>query len=261
MAAPCMHHLTGQLMLGAMWTVWIQTTRRQRVLSTFGSLWILWRIVLFTRTWPNQSTIWRRKGENCVTALALAYHVLSASDVSNHVTIPVRGLCWYWTAVVMFFCTSLRHVVRCRHVGTVSTSTNRSRSTATMVNSLRLVLVIVCLVGIIPHITARPSSVRHSKQVRLIDHLLRDRSATAGRIPQHHNPINHQHKRRSVDYEDYYDADYKRVQQCYEDEDINELCQRCSKVTKSSMVFPMCCSNEDHTMTWCKEYVYYGIQT
>lgn len=126
-----------------------------------------------------------------------------------------------------------------------------------MVNSLRLVLVIVCLVSLIPHITARPSSVRHSKQLRLMDHLLRSRAAAAERTHQH----NHQHKRRSTDYEDYYDADYKRVQQCYEDEDINELCQRCSKVTKSSIVFPMCCNNEDHTMTWCKEYVYYGIQT
>uniref|UniRef100_A0A453YNM8 Uncharacterized protein n=1 Tax=Anopheles funestus TaxID=62324 RepID=A0A453YNM8_ANOFN len=128
-----------------------------------------------------------------------------------------------------------------------------------MVNSLRLVLVIVCLVSLMPHITAKPSNVRHSKQLRIIDDLLRSRTDSSERIREH-NP-NHQHHRRSVDYEDYYDEDYNRMRQCFEDEDINELCQRCSKVTKSSMVFPMCCNNEDHTMTWCKEYVYYGIQT
>uniref|UniRef100_A0A182TVP4 Uncharacterized protein n=1 Tax=Anopheles melas TaxID=34690 RepID=A0A182TVP4_9DIPT len=129
-----------------------------------------------------------------------------------------------------------------------------------MVISLRVVLVLVCLVSLISHASARPSSVRHSKQLRLIDHLLRSRAAAESRKARHHNP-DHQHRRRSADYEDFYDVDYKRVQQCYEDEDINELCQRCSKVTKSSLVFPMCCNNEDHTMTWCKEYVYYGIQT
>lgn len=74
----------------------------------------------------------------------------------------------------------------------------------------------------------------------------------------------HNQKRRSVEEhpdEDYdEEVDYERVKRCHEDEDVNELCQRCSKVTKSSIVFPMCCSNEDQTMDWCKAYVYYGIQ-
>ncbi|XP_052889429.1 uncharacterized protein LOC128297774 [Anopheles moucheti] len=127
------------------------------------------------------------------------------------------------------------------------------------VKSLRLMLVIVCLVSLIPHIAARPSSVRHSKQLRFVDHLLRSR--TAGTERTHHHNSNHQHQRRSADYVDLYDEDYKRMQQCFEDEDLNELCQRCSKVSKLSIVFPMCCNNEDHTMTWCRDYVYYGIQT
>uniref|UniRef100_A0A9I3FGL1 Secreted protein n=1 Tax=Anopheles epiroticus TaxID=199890 RepID=A0A9I3FGL1_9DIPT len=135
------------------------------------------------------------------------------------------------------------------------------KSSTKMMNSVRIVFVLVCLVSLASHSTARPSSVRHSRQLRLIDHLLRSRTAAEGRTHHNHHTPNHQHQRRSADYEDYYDADYKRVQQCYEDEDINELCQRCSKVTKSSIVFPMCCNNEDHTMTWCREYVYYGIQT
>ena len=85
-----------------------------------------------------------------------------------------------------------------------------------MVISLRVVLVLVCLVSLISHASARPSSVRHSKQLRLIDHLLRSRTAAESRKPHHHN-ADHQHRRRSADYEDFYDADYKRVQQCYED--------------------------------------------
>uniref|UniRef100_A0AAG5CUT1 Secreted protein n=1 Tax=Anopheles atroparvus TaxID=41427 RepID=A0AAG5CUT1_ANOAO len=127
-----------------------------------------------------------------------------------------------------------------------------------MVRSVQLVLLLICLVSIIPDVSARPSK-EHRSQVRLMDQLFGRRpAAAAGR--KHHS-TSHQQQRRSADYEDYYDADYKRVQQCYEDEDVNELCQRCSKVTKSSLVFPMCCSNEDETRTWCNEYVYYGIQT
>jgi len=38
-----------------------------------------------------------------------------------------------------------------------------------------------------------------------------------------------------------------------------ELCQRCAKATKSSIVFPMCCANDDGVKNWCEEYVYYGI--
>uniref|UniRef100_A0A182QM46 Peroxisomal ATPase PEX6 n=1 Tax=Anopheles farauti TaxID=69004 RepID=A0A182QM46_9DIPT len=121
------------------------------------------------------------------------------------------------------------------------------------VHSLRLVLLLVCLVSIVPHITARPSTnLRHSKQLRLIDHLLRGNAGADSRT-HHKQHNNHQQQRRSTDYEDFYDADYKRIQQCYEDEDTNELCQRCSKVTKSAIVFPMCCNNEDDTMTWLRK--------
>ncbi|XP_052868050.1 uncharacterized protein LOC128274005 [Anopheles cruzii] len=122
---------------------------------------------------------------------------------------------------------------------------------------LRLALLMVLLACVVHQINARPSAPEQQSRARLLDHLLR---ARLGASSTHHNR-RHQPKKRSADYEDYYDADYKRVQQCYEDEDVNELCQRCSKVTKSALVFPMCCSNEDETMNWCREYVYYGIQT
>ncbi|XP_058129515.1 uncharacterized protein LOC131284216 [Anopheles ziemanni] len=132
-----------------------------------------------------------------------------------------------------------------------------SKKMFTSHKTLQLVLLLVCLVSIASYVSARPSKEQRS-HIRLMDQLFPRRSA-ARRTPHHSG--NHNHKRRSADYEDYFDADYKRVQPCYEDEDINELCQRCSKVTKSSIVFPMCCGNEDETRNWCQDYVYYGIQT
>ncbi|XP_058825814.1 uncharacterized protein LOC131685843 [Topomyia yanbarensis] len=115
---------------------------------------------------------------------------------------------------------------------------------------LALLVVICLLVTLTTRVSARPSDASTSAV---------DRS----------NPVkvasvaHHKHQRRSAEEQsdgDYYDENYLRVKRCYEDEDVNELCQRCSKVTKSSLVFPMCCSNEDETMDWCRAYVYYGIQ-
>ncbi|XP_055640603.1 uncharacterized protein LOC129778004 [Toxorhynchites rutilus septentrionalis] len=122
------------------------------------------------------------------------------------------------------------------------------------VSSLRLALPVLCLLAILAQTSARPSDAtkaavtpapadEHSRQAHALRHNLSRRSIAA-----------------EQDETDYYDEDYKRVKRCYEDEDVNELCQRCSKVTKSAIVFPMCCSNEDQTMDWCEAYVYYGIQ-
>ncbi|XP_058450043.1 uncharacterized protein LOC131429735 [Malaya genurostris] len=115
---------------------------------------------------------------------------------------------------------------------------------------VRLSLVI-CLLVTLTQVSARPSDASSSTA---------DRSSPAETA----SVVHHQLERRSAEEQtdgDYYDEDYLRVKRCYEDEDVNELCQRCSKVTKSSLVFPMCCSNEDETMDWCRAYVYYGIQT
>nr|CAD7266179.1 unnamed protein product [Timema shepardi] len=43
-------------------------------------------------------------------------------------------------------------------------------------------------------------------------------------------------------------------------EEIDTLCQRCAKSTKSSLVYPMCCQNTEEVMDWCKEYISFGIQ-
>jgi len=39
-----------------------------------------------------------------------------------------------------------------------------------------------------------------------------------------------------------------------------ELCQRCAKATKSLIVFPMCCGNDDNVQNFCKLFVNYGLQ-
>ncbi|CAG2063079.1 unnamed protein product [Timema podura] len=43
-------------------------------------------------------------------------------------------------------------------------------------------------------------------------------------------------------------------------EEIDTLCQRCAKSTKSSLVYPMCCQNKEEVMDWCKRYISFGIQ-
>ncbi|KAL9696554.1 hypothetical protein quinque_016133 [Culex quinquefasciatus] len=117
---------------------------------------------------------------------------------------------------------------------------------------LRLAILTVCLLAVLSQVSARPSDVTKPEEV--ISSTSSSSSSPASTV------LSHNLKRRSAE-EDYDDeVDYERVKRCHEDEDVNELCQRCSKVTKSSIVFPMCCSNEDETMDWCKAYVYYGIQ-
>ena len=52
-----------------------------------------------------------------------------------------------------------------------------------------------------------------------------------------------------------------KVKQCEADPNKLELCMRCAKETKSNIVYPLCCVNEDGVEDWCKEYVYYGRQS
>ncbi|XP_023024998.1 uncharacterized protein [Leptinotarsa decemlineata] len=37
-----------------------------------------------------------------------------------------------------------------------------------------------------------------------------------------------------------------------------EICQRCAKQTKSPIVYPMCCNEEDEVHNWCYRYTNYG---
>ncbi|XP_034477652.1 uncharacterized protein LOC117784112 [Drosophila innubila] len=53
----------------------------------------------------------------------------------------------------------------------------------------------------------------------------------------------------------------RKVQQCEMDQATMELCMRCAKVTKSEIIYPMCCNNDDRVKDWCYDYVFYGNDT
>ncbi|XP_046400570.1 uncharacterized protein LOC124166905 [Ischnura elegans] len=50
------------------------------------------------------------------------------------------------------------------------------------------------------------------------------------------------------------------IDDCQASVDIRILCQRCAKVTKSIVVYPMCCNNTQGARQWCFSYVSYGKQ-
>lgn len=51
----------------------------------------------------------------------------------------------------------------------------------------------------------------------------------------------------------------RQIQPCFDNPDTMDLCQRCAKESKSTIVFPLCCSNIDNVKDWCKEYIYFGL--
>ncbi|XP_039280978.1 uncharacterized protein LOC120350642 [Nilaparvata lugens] len=47
---------------------------------------------------------------------------------------------------------------------------------------------------------------------------------------------------------------------CNTVESVQILCQTCAKVTKSEIVYPMCCTNKEDARIWCDRYTSFGIQ-
>ncbi|KAK6623403.1 hypothetical protein RUM43_009255 [Polyplax serrata] len=43
-------------------------------------------------------------------------------------------------------------------------------------------------------------------------------------------------------------------------DEIETLCQKCAKQTKSSVVYPMCCQNREEAREWCQKYMSFGLQ-
>lgn len=70
-------------------------------------------------------------------------------------------------------------------------------------------------------------------------------------------------KLQSIGFQKAYDdlMEDNRIEKCNQDMDLNELCQRCEKISESKAgdVFAMCCSNEDGATDFCRDYVYYGV--
>ncbi|OXA60312.1 uncharacterized protein LOC110843672 isoform X2 [Folsomia candida] len=40
--------------------------------------------------------------------------------------------------------------------------------------------------------------------------------------------------------------------------EVRELCQRCAKVTKSKLAYPMCILDEEHAREWCSKLLMVG---
>ncbi|XP_054282788.1 uncharacterized protein LOC128999985 [Macrosteles quadrilineatus] len=48
--------------------------------------------------------------------------------------------------------------------------------------------------------------------------------------------------------------------ECDTSDDVQTLCQRCAKSTKSNIVYPMCCRDREEARNWCSHYLAFGIQ-
>lgn len=71
-------------------------------------------------------------------------------------------------------------------------------------------------------------------------------------------------KLQSIGFQKAYDSNSEedhRIEKCNLNMDLNELCQRCEKITESAAgdVFALCCSNEDGATDYCRNYVFYGV--
>jgi hypothetical protein len=75
-------------------------------------------------------------------------------------------------------------------------------------------------------------------------------------------PATHKsNKFKSIGFQKAFDIE-KRYEACEINLDLNELCERCMRITEASGddVFGMCCSNEDNAQEFCRNYVYFGIK-
>ncbi|GLV42679.1 uncharacterized protein CBL_03419 [Carabus blaptoides fortunei] len=49
------------------------------------------------------------------------------------------------------------------------------------------------------------------------------------------------------------------IRRCERNAEVEINCQKCAKVTKSDIVYPMCCSDKDEAYRWCYNYVNFGL--
>ncbi|KAJ9588365.1 hypothetical protein L9F63_018291 [Diploptera punctata] len=55
------------------------------------------------------------------------------------------------------------------------------------------------------------------------------------------------------------EEDMNKPTRCESDHEIEVLCQRCAKSTKSNTVYPYCCSDQENVLVWCERYLNFGI--
>nr|CAH0109840.1 unnamed protein product [Daphnia galeata] len=46
---------------------------------------------------------------------------------------------------------------------------------------------------------------------------------------------------------------------CDSQEEVRELCQRCAKVTRSTVAYPLCCQPRENPRIWCMKFLAFGI--
>ena len=46
---------------------------------------------------------------------------------------------------------------------------------------------------------------------------------------------------------------------CNLQEEVRDLCQRCAKVTRSTVAYPLCCQPRENPRIWCMKFLAFGI--
>ncbi|KFM80656.1 hypothetical protein X975_16310, partial [Stegodyphus mimosarum] len=63
-------------------------------------------------------------------------------------------------------------------------------------------------------------------------------------------------------WEDYQEATGRKYtdnkdNKCLQGGAIRDLCEKCTKFTKSEVVFPLCCEGRENVRPWCKNFLEY----
>ncbi|PSN41189.1 hypothetical protein C0J52_04166 [Blattella germanica] len=61
------------------------------------------------------------------------------------------------------------------------------------------------------------------------------------------------------DHREITEEDMNKPTRCESEHEVEVLCQRCAKSTRSTTVYPYCCNNHDNVMVWCERYLNFGI--
>ncbi|CAG2100957.1 unnamed protein product [Medioppia subpectinata] len=46
---------------------------------------------------------------------------------------------------------------------------------------------------------------------------------------------------------------------CIKDAEYQQMCERCTKLSRNEYVFALCCAKDQGVDTWCEEYINYTI--
>lgn len=52
----------------------------------------------------------------------------------------------------------------------------------------------------------------------------------------------------------------ENLSRCEKNTEVDITCQKCAKITKSNVVYPMCCTDKEDAYRWCYKYINFGLQ-